>query len=69
MMLEDRIGARIDTDTGEALETVCEQYDLKESQVVRHSLRLGIQTIESEGVGAFLEAASSPPDNAPDEKQ
>ena len=53
---DGRITVRLDDENlAKSLERAQETYDLNESQVVRHCLRLGTKVIEEEGLDALVD--------------
>jgi len=59
MEYNSRVAARVDDSTSARIEDVCEQYDLKESQVVRQLVNYGLDVVEDDGISAVMEERSS----------
>ncbi|WP_135535352.1 hypothetical protein [Halostella pelagica] len=61
---DGRIAARADRETVERVGTVCEKYDMKESQVIRLLIRHGLATVEEQGIDGLVDSDDSA-DRAP----
>ena len=60
MEMNSRVTARIDSDTRDRVNAVCDKYQLTESQVVRLCLHGGLDVIEREGLDNLVEKEALP---------